>query len=118
MTTGAAVLVVDADRDYARALSLLLRREGYRVRVARTRAQALFVAAQEHFDLAIVDLFLGGGGADLARLLTGRVGKLFLSLAPKLARTDVLEASDGFPVVRKALLPFCLKTVGGAPRRP
>jgi hypothetical protein len=45
------------------------------------------------------------------------VGELLLSLAPKMTRTEVLEASDGFPVVRKALLPFHLRTLGGARRR-
>jgi hypothetical protein len=108
MRESASVLVVDHDRDYGRALALLLKRRGHRVRVVRTRGQALVASAREHFDLAIVDLLLGGGGSDLARLLSGRVGELFLSLAPPLARRDVLEFALGFPVVRKATLPASL----------
>lgn len=108
MGKSASVLVVDHDRDYGRALALLLKRRGHRVRVVRTRGQALLASARERYDLAIVDLLLGGGGSDLARLLSGRVGELFLSLAPPLDPLDVLEFALGFPVVRKATLPGSL----------
>jgi DNA-binding response OmpR family regulator len=117
MLTGSSVLVVDGDRDYARALALLLRREGHRVRVVRTRAQALLASSHERYDLAIVDLFVGGGGAELARLLSRRVGELLLSLAPRMARAEVLEAALGFPVLRKAVLPSRLKGLGARRRR-
>jgi DNA-binding response OmpR family regulator len=119
MHTGSSVLIVDGDKEYARALALLLRREGHRVRVVATRNAALVAASRERYDLAIVDLFLRGGGSDLAKLLSARVGKLLLSLAPRLQRAEVLEAALGFPVFRKATLPGSLRRgVSVASRRP
>ena len=63
MRSGVSVLVVDADADYGRALAVVLRRTGGQVRVVRTRAQALQAAKTARFDLAVVDLFLGGSAA-------------------------------------------------------
>jgi DNA-binding response OmpR family regulator len=118
MHSRSSVLVVDGDRDYARALALLLRRQGHRVRVVRTRTQALHASAQQRYDLAIVDLFLRGGGGDLARVLSSRVGKLLLSLAPRMAEAEILEAALGFPVLQKATLPGSLRQQRGKlPRR-
>lgn len=113
---GSSVLLVDGDKNYGRALALLLRRQGHRVRVVRTRTQALQASALQRYDLAIVDLFLRGGGGDLARLLSSRVGKLLLSLAPRMARAEILEAALGFPVLQKATLPGSLRLRRSASR--
>jgi CheY-like chemotaxis protein len=113
MHTGLSVLVVDADADYGRALAVVLRRTGGRVRVVRTRAQALQAARGTHFDLAVVDLFLGGGGVELARELARHVPRLMLSLAARLERGEILEAALGFPVHRKAALARLLRPSGG-----
>lgn len=122
MRTGLSVLVVDADADYGRALAVVLRRAGGRVRVVRTRSQALQAARDTRFDLAVVDLFLGGGGVELARELARHVPRLMLSLAARLERGEILEAALGFPVHRKASLARLLRPSGaksnGAGRKP
>ncbi len=99
------VLLVDTDAGYGRTLAALLRRQGDRVQAVRTRAAALYAARRRRFDLAVVDLFLGGGGAELARALSRHVPALVLSLGTRLADDDLLEAALGFPVRRKANLP-------------
>ena len=58
------MLVVDSDAEYGQALATLLRRDGVRVRLARTREQALQAARRVRFDLAVVDLFHGDGTPD------------------------------------------------------
>jgi CheY-like chemotaxis protein len=112
MRSGVSVLVVDADADYGRALAVVLRRTGGQVRVVRTRAQALQAAKTARFDLAVVDLFLGGGGVELARELARHVPRLMLSLAARLERGEILEAALGFPVHRKASLARLLRPAG------
>src|SRR5262245_25976703 len=104
-----SVLVVDGDTDYGHALGLMLRRQGNRVRVCRTRTQALLASQREAYDLAIVDLFLVGGGAELARELARRIPRLILSLGARLGPDEVLQAALGFPVHRKASLPDLLR---------
>jgi DNA-binding response OmpR family regulator len=116
MRSSPSVLVVDADRDWGHALALLLRREGHRVRVVRTRHQALQACRKERYDVAVVDLFLQGGGAEVGTALGSRVGTLLLSLASRMAPSEVREAARGFPVVRKATLPGSLKVRRAAPR--
>lgn len=122
MRCGLSVLVVDADADYGRALAVVLRRTGGLVRVVRTRAQALQAVRHSHFDLAVVDLFLGGGGVELARELARHVPRLMLSLAARLERGEILEAALGFPVHRKASLARLLRparlAANGVARRP
>lgn len=103
------MLVVDSDAEYGRALAALLRRAGVRVRLARTRAQALDAVRRRHFDLAVVDLFLGGGGVELARALARRVPRLLLSLGARMGHDELLEAVLGFPVHRKAVLASLLR---------
>jgi CheY-like chemotaxis protein len=104
-----SILLVDGDRDYGLTLALVLRRQGHRVRVVQTRSEALLASRRRRYGLAIVDLFLGGGGAELARVLSRRVPRLVLSLAPRMGRREVLEAVLGYPVLRKASLPSLLK---------
>ena len=118
MRAGQSVLVVDSDAEYGRALSALLRRGGIRVRLARTRNQALLLARNQRFDLAVVDLFLGGGGVELARELSRRVPRLLLSLGARMDGQELLEAVLGFPVRRKVALPALLSVAGaGSPKR-
>ena len=118
MRAGQSVLVVDSDTVYSRALAALLRRSGVRVRLARTRTQALVLARNQRFDLAVVDLFLGGGGVELARELSRRVPRLLLSLGARMGGQELLEAALGFPVRRKVALPGLLSVAGpGSPKR-
>jgi CheY-like chemotaxis protein len=120
MRRGQSVLVVDSDTAYGRALATLLRRSGVRVRLARTRAQALLLSRQHRFDLAVVDLFLCGGGVELARQLSRRVPRLLLSLGARMGGQELLEAALGFPVRRKVALPSLLSVAGAgsSKRRP
>lgn len=115
MRAGESVLVVDSDAAYGRALAVLLRRGGVRVRVVRTRAQALLAVRKDRFDLAVVDLLLGGGGVELARELSRRVPRLLLSLGTRMGRDELLEAALGFPVHRKAALPSLLRLSDASP---
>jgi DNA-binding response OmpR family regulator len=117
MRSERSVLVVDADAEYGHALAVLLRRDGVRVRLARTRGQALLAARRARFDLAVVDLFLGGGGVELARALSRRVPRLLLSLGASMAHDEILEAALGFPVRRKVALPSLLGLAGIGPAK-
>jgi DNA-binding NarL/FixJ family response regulator len=78
--------------------------------VARTRAQALQAARRRPYDLAVVDLFLRGGGAELARDLARSVPQLYLSFGARMQQNEILEAALGFPVCRKASLPGLLRS--------
>lgn len=108
------ILLVEGDPVWGHTLAVVLRRQGDHVRVARTRAQALAEAQRNPFDLAIVDLFMRGGGAELARELSQRVPRLVLSLGASLDRQEILEAALGFPVRRKAALPSLLRVPGAS----
>jgi hypothetical protein len=65
-------------------------------------------ARRTAFDLAIVDLFVEGGGVELARELSRHVPRLLLTLGMGMKQEEVLEAALGFPVHRKAQLPSVL----------
>ncbi len=99
-----SVLLVDQDAETARALAAVLRRTGALVHVARSRTQALNVLRRLRFELAIVDLFLDGGGVELARELARQIPQVVLSMGAALPEEDVIEAALGFPVHRKATL--------------
>ena len=75
------------------------------LRLVRTPGAAVAAAQRESFDLAVVDLFVKGGGVDLARRLTPHLQHVYLSVGPKLLTDEVLEAAIGFPVLRKRDLP-------------
>ena len=110
MRSPRAILLVESDEGCGRSLAVVLRRQGDRVDVARTRAQALLAARRRPYDLAVVDLFLRGGGAELARDLARSVPRLYLSFGARMQQREILEAALGFPVCRKALLPGLLRS--------
>lgn len=105
MTPGRTILLVESDTRCGRALALLLRRNGHRVRFVRTARAAAAAAEREAFDLAVVDLLLPGGGHDLGRRLSRRVPRLYLSVGARLLPEEIVEMALGFPVLRKATVP-------------
>lgn len=118
MQPSRSILLVESDEGCGRSLAVVLRRQGDRVHVARTRAQALQAARRRPYDLAVVDLFLRGGGAELARDLARSVPRLYLSFGARLEEGEILEAALGFPVLRKAALPGLLRTPVTPVKRP
>lgn len=54
--TGANVLLVDDDEDFAESLALLLRLQGHQVSIKHRSADALSAFQAEHFDLVILDV--------------------------------------------------------------
>ena len=102
------VLLVESDARCGQALARLARRSGDRVRLVRTPGAAMAAAQRESFDLAVVDLFVKGGGVVLARRLTRRVPRVYLSVGARLLTDELVEAAIGFPVLRKAELPGLL----------
>ena len=105
MRPARAILLVESDAECGQALARLVRRSGDRVRLVRTPGAAVAAAQRESYDLAVVDLFVKGGGVDLARRLTRRVPRVYLSVGPKLLTDELLETAIGFPVLRKRDLP-------------
>ena len=105
MRPARAILLVESDAGCGRAIARLVRRGGDRVRLVRTPAAALAAAQREAYDLAVVDLFVKGGGVDLARRLTRRVPRVYLSVGAQLLTEELIEAAIGFPVLRKRDLP-------------
>jgi len=75
------------------------------VRSARAAAAAV---GRSPYDLAVVDLLVRGGGAELARRLQARVPRVYLSVGARLLNDELLEAVVGFPVLRKSTLPGLL----------
>ena len=62
------VLVVDDEADFLATYERLLRRQGYHVVVATTRAAGVAAVASEHPDVVISDLRLSdGSGLDVVR---------------------------------------------------
>ncbi|HSD66074.1 MAG TPA: hypothetical protein VLF95_05205 [Vicinamibacteria bacterium] len=110
-----AILLVESDAGCGQALVRLVRRRGDRVRFVRTPGAAVAAAQRESYDLAVVDLFGKGGGVDLARRLTRRVPRVYLSVGARLLAEELLEAALGFPVLRKRDLPGLF---GPEPPRP
>ena len=109
-----AILLVEADPVCAHTLALVLEKQGARVRVAVSREQALSAVRRRSYDLAIVDLFVPGGGTELARALARRVPQLVLSHGAHMDKGEILEAALGFPVCRKATLGSLLRGRGAS----
>jgi DNA-binding response OmpR family regulator len=98
------ILIVDPDSGYGRSLAVVLKRQGNRVRFVRTCQQALLATKRDQYDLAIVDLFLAGGGVELARKLSPHVAQLVLTLGVRMEQNDILQAALGFQVYCKSAL--------------
>ena len=103
------LLLVEPDAAYGRVQAVVFRRLGYTVRLVHTRASALRAIRTAVYDLGVVDLFVAGGGPELARELARGVRRLVLSVGPSLARAEVLAAAAGFPVHRKVALTRVLR---------
>ncbi len=105
MRPARAILLVESDAGCGQALARLVRRGGDRVRLVRTPGAAVAAAQRESYDLAVVDRFGKGGGVGLARRLTRRVPRVYLSVGARMLTDEILEAVVGFPVMRKSELP-------------
>jgi DNA-binding response OmpR family regulator len=105
MRSGRAILVVERDQGYGQTLARLVRRGRDRLHLVHTADAAVSAARREAYDLAVVDLSVKGGGVDLARRLSRRVPRVYLSVGARLLTDELIEAAIGFPVVRKRDLP-------------
>ena len=113
MRPSRAILLVEPDASCGGALARLMRRGGDRVHLVRTTRAALAAVRRGPYDLAVVDLLVKGGGVDLARRLTPKVSRVYLSIGARLLADEIVEAAVGFPVLRKGDLPARL---GSTPR--
>jgi len=108
MTASRSILLVESDARCGQTLARLLRRNGHQVRLVRTARTATAAAGREAFDLAIVDLLVPGGGADLGRELSRSIPRLYLSVGARLLPEEIVEVALGFPVLRKSAVPELL----------
>jgi DNA-binding response OmpR family regulator len=109
MRPARAILLVESDEGCGRVLASLARRGGDRLRLVRTARAAVSAAREEEYDCAVVDLSVKGGGVSLARRLSRRVPRVYLSVGARLLTDELVEAAIGFPVVRKRDLPGLFK---------
>ncbi|MFW5920729.1 MAG: response regulator [Polyangiales bacterium] len=92
------ILVVDDDANHRQTLAIGLRLEGFEVSEAADGEQALQVADERRFDLAIVDLMMPGiNGLDLARRLRFRHPgvRIVLTSAYHLSERQIERAGVG-----------------------
>lgn len=74
---GALILVVDDDATIIELVDLVLTQNGFKTRKAANIKDAVKLAEEESFDLAILDIFLPDGtGLELARKIKSRNPKL------------------------------------------
>jgi ActR/RegA family two-component response regulator len=106
------LLLVEPDAACGRTLAAVFRRQGYAVRLVSSRGAALRAARLVEYEMGVVDLFVRGGGLELARQLRRRVRRLVLCFGPALARAEVLQAAVGFPIHRKVALSRVLRQAG------
>ena len=98
------ILLLDDQSDVRAVVALALRVKGFEVAGFATAAAGLAAFEESSFDLAIVDIFLGGtNGADVIRALRERAPNLpivaisgvtaldFLSASPELANVVCLQ---------------------------
>jgi len=118
MRPARSILLVEPDATCGQALARLIRRGGDTVRLVRTARAAMAAADRARHDLAVVDLLVKGGGAQLARRLQPRVPRVYLSVGARLLTDELIEAVVGFPVLRKGSLPGLLARGRRPPRAP
>ena len=84
------VLVVDDDKDIAKALKMRLSVNGYDVHLAHDAATAGIVARKCQPDIALLDISMpGGDGFDVAERLRGIVGNLPIIFLTANSRADL-----------------------------
>lgn len=89
------ILIVEDDLSLINGLSFALKKQGYELDVARTRAEADTIWAEGSYDLVILDVSLpDGSGFDICRKirLTSKVPILFLTAADE--ETDIIMGLD------------------------
>jgi DNA-binding response OmpR family regulator len=88
------ILLMDDQPDVRAVVALALRVKGFDVVGFETGAAGLAAFAESPFDLAIVDIFLGGmNGADVIRLLRERSPNLPIVAISGVTALDFLSAS-------------------------
>jgi DNA-binding response OmpR family regulator len=88
------ILVMDDQPDVRAVVMLALRVKGFEVEGVDSGAAGLKAFAESRFDLAIVDIFLGGmNGADVIGILRERAPNLPIVAISGVAALDFLTAS-------------------------
>ncbi|HEY0803222.1 MAG TPA: response regulator [Steroidobacteraceae bacterium] len=88
------ILLMDDQPDVRAVVSLALRVKGFEVVGFESGAAGLAAFAEQPFDLAIVDIFLGGmNGADVIRILRERAPNLPIVAISGVTALDFLSAS-------------------------
>jgi DNA-binding response OmpR family regulator len=115
------VLLVEDDREIARALSLELGHEGYDVQTERNGLDGLRVASTDHVDLVLLDVMLPDiDGIEVCRRLRARSGVPILMLTARAAvgdRVDGLDAGADDYLAKPFSLEELLARVRAALRR-
>ncbi|MGH2346973.1 MAG: response regulator transcription factor [Chloroflexota bacterium] len=103
----ASILCVEEDAYLADLLHYILIREGYRVRIAASRADALRLLRKEPCDLVLLDVYLPSvSGYMLCSRRHAEVGvREFIHMAGYSVAGFEHEGNDFFPK------PFCLRTL-------
>ncbi len=92
---GATILVVDDEREIARALRRSLTAHGYKVLVAESGEEAIEVVSQQRLDLLLLDLLLPGiSGLEVCRQVREVSNVPIIILSIKDAERDKVEALD------------------------
>jgi two-component system, OmpR family, KDP operon response regulator KdpE len=90
-----ALLLVDDEAPFARALSISLRGSGYDVQVAATGSEGLQVAAQSPFDIVMLDLGLPDiDGIDVLRALRVWTSVPVIVLSARQDEVSIVAALD------------------------
>jgi two-component system, OmpR family, KDP operon response regulator KdpE len=92
---GAAILVVDDEREILRALQRSLTAHGYKVFTAKSGEEAIEAVARNRPDLLLLDLLLPGmSGLEVTRWVRERSNVPIIVLSVKEAERDKVEALD------------------------
>lgn len=101
------ILVMDDQADVRAVVTLALRVKGFEVVGVDSGPAGLKAFEESKFDLAIVDIFLGGmNGADVIRILRERAPKLPIVAISGLTALDFLAASPELSNVACLQKPF------------